>query len=373
MSIETFNEETGIQLIRYVKARFRSDQYPPNRIIDKVEVLLDALTKIYTLSSNTREQIIIENHVQNNFISIFFRNWILREKPDIRDEIVTDSVGKHKRGDTKPTKKEYFDFYAVYAGFAGMKGFENDVSLFDCFEMTKHLQLLTDKDIKRRLVPPTINYPNADILVMEYQAKKDFYHHYSGYFNVFFIDETTVRKKNQHLPLRFEVANFEFRKQTGKFYYQELKTKKLRSNLLFPLPNSPKSNFYVQEIDSDWAYMFSFERPKQEGKIMSEFPVFQLGSTQEGYKSFAGIGYAVRVEHPMELILPARNLKTLNSEKLRLHSPITSVQFNDAAQSEKGGKKVYKTILENGEPLDQKTIEKLQEMEEKLFAKKNLF
>lgn len=372
MSKDLVNKATGNTLWGYFEARNDEDNLSATGIIEKVILVLNEVSSCYKLFGGRRKEI-IKHKVDRGFGTEIFKTYILEHQRDISGLINPDNINRHRRKESLPTKAEYLDFYAIYCGFVGINGFINNLSLYNCFEIGKTEDLIINDDIERRLIPPEINYINADILIRKYQAKEDFYRHYNGYYNVFFIDELTVHKENQKKPPKFEVANFVFESQRGKFYFKELKTENLKGNDLFPLENSPKSNFYVQEIDIGWAYMFSFERPKKQTGIINEFPILQLGSTQRGYHPFAGIGYAVRVQYPYELILPNRGLLHLDANLLRMHPAVTTVEVNGESQTERDGCDIYKEVFEKGKPLNGTIKNKLSRIEKILRSSKNLY
>jgi len=209
--------------------------------------------------------------------------------------------------------------------------------------------------------------------MQEYQAKEDFYTLYTGYYNVFFIDETTIHKGKENAPPEFEVANFIFEGKQGEFYFKKWDSDELEVNKVHPLKNSPRSNFYVQEVDEKWAYMFSFKRPRNiKAGIGRKFPFYYLGSTEPREEEFAGIGYAVKVESPDKLFLPQRELKRLNTEKLVYGIPITTVEMNNDQKRDLKSSEVYKHLLENGKPVENEKQSELTEIQNILLSQKYL-
>ncbi|MGH1387879.1 hypothetical protein [Kordia sp.] len=372
MSRNLLNKITGNTLWVYFEARNSQDNFSANDIIHKVEQVMKHL-KLYYNHLSIEKNTIIETKIQAYFQTTIFKSWILNQSKDLKDVINTDIVNRHKRNFSNPTKKEYLDFYAIYCGFAGINGFIANESLYNCFLVSSNEEKFQEKSFLKRLIYPDIGVVSTDVLLQKYQAKEDFYKHYTGFYNVFFIDEVTVFKKNQGQPPKFEVANFIFENHKGKFFYKELDTEKLKYNDLFPLENSPKSNFYVQEIDVDWAYMFSFKRPDENEGILDEFSILQLGSTQEGYQRFAGIGFAVRVKYPFELILPRRDLDTLDANLFRICSPVTSVSINKKNNTERNGDEIYAELFKKGKLLTDTIKNELPRIEKILRLKANLY
>ena len=281
------------------------------QIKESVQKVLTNLSHYYyELSRRDQEiKILLEKNIEGNFTADSFKKII---QSPIKKKVALPTLGddstmrKHFKN-VSPTFINFLEFYAIYCGFAGIKGFVNDITLYDCFGIRNNQILSSYKGDLWRLIGPEIKAWNPNILIQEYQAKEDFYTLYTGYYNVFFIDETTIHKGKENDPPEFEVANFIFEGKQGEFYFKKWDSDELEVNKVHPLKNSPRSNFYVQEVDEKWAYMFSFKRPRNiKAGIGRKFPFYYLGSTEPREEEFAGIGYAVKVESPDKLFVPQR-------------------------------------------------------------------
>jgi len=376
MSNQKINSKTKLHLIDYFNLRYKNDREPS---VPKIHRLTESIVKdiigfLGKIKDHSERKTAIERRVKSNFETSFFKNMILSTKviKDIRDVGDNSALRKNINAKKQPQKKEFIELYALYCGFAGIRGFEENITLYECFNIRVNWHLFDNEENTIRFIPPDLQQWSPDILFRSYQAKQDFYELFSGYYNVFNIDEASIQKENLKKSPTFEVSNFEFINQKGKFYFRELNYE-LMGNKLFPLENCPESNFYVQEIDEKWSYIFSFKRPKEKMKINGKpFKILIMGSTEPRHQSFGGFGYAVKVSSPDQLILPARELHQLKPDLLRLHVPITRVEFNDINETDWLPKQAYNEILRRARKVPESMSEELKEIEKKLNSGQHL-
>lgn len=253
------------------------------------------------------------------------------------------------------------DFYALYAGFAGESGYDDSVTIKDCFNLEYNFEKLDDHAIVKYLEPERLSKKGNKIQILT--IEDEFLEAYVGNYNVFFIEESIDEN------IRFGVSNLVLNYYNFNLYFKQIDGHEIaKSSFMVSDELSTESTFYFRETHSKWGYMGSVARLSPVEKNESnDFLLPHLGVMKSSGYPMSCMAYVQRIEKSDDFILARRNFLEDEIELLKsTEDPISTVEFNRSQKRRYTAEQTYDQREDEGKSLDNGTVEKLKNIIETL-------
>jgi len=351
-----FNDKPSLR--EFLIFRANNWKHSNERVLEKVKVILRRLAHYYQ-KLPVEDQRSIAISIEHYFESDYCKNWFLENHQDDKTNLEKSAIRNFRNYTTKNvTKKHWKDLFALYSGFAGFVGYEENKTIYDCFEISEQYEHFKDDALLKYLTPPKISKREQQIV--EENTYDLFYEDYAGEYNIFFIEEQYENAKG----LFFGASNIIIGFHYNRLFFKHIGDDKITESSLVLMPDSTESTFFLREIRIDWGYLTGLPRPFRgvEGHE-KDFLIPYLGVGETSGTPFAAMAYAMRIEEDEYFVVPDRRLEYNSVHDLRSwKKPMSSRQYNQKRKRRSVSfASTYQNIKLDSKEIDKKVQKRIQD------------